>query len=72
MMELKADALEQSFDALAEDDASISLREELDLLKARVAEGLIAGARPALDGIKSAEASDFVDPYVETTAELSF
>jgi HK97 family phage major capsid protein len=63
MVEVKADALEQSFDAL-EDEENISLRDELDLLKARVAEGLIAGARPALDGVKSAEASAFVERYL--------
>ena len=63
MVEVKADALEQSFEAL-EDEENILLREELDLLKARVADGLIAGARPALDGVKSAEASAFVERYL--------
>jgi HK97 family phage major capsid protein len=64
MVEVKADALEQSFEALEDEDTGISLREELDLLKARVAEGLIAGARPALEGVKSGQASAFTDRYL--------
>ncbi len=64
MVEVKADALEQSFDALSEDETGITLREELELLKARVADGLIAGSRPVLEGVKSAEASAFTDRYL--------
>lgn len=64
MVEVKADALEQSFEALDEVEDGISLRDELDLLKARVAEGLIAGSRPALDGAKSAEATVFAEQYL--------
>lgn len=64
MVEVKADALEQSFEKIENEEENISLREELELLKSRVAEGLIAGARPALDGVKSLEASVFVERYV--------
>ena len=69
MVEVKADALEQSFDALENDAPGMSLREELELLKARVAEGLIAGARPVLDGVKSAETSAFVDRFLRRGIE---
>jgi HK97 family phage major capsid protein len=72
MIEVKADALEQSFDALENDGAGMSLREEMDLLKARIAEGLIAGARPVLDGVKSAEASAFVDRFLRRGVESGF
>ncbi len=68
MVEVKADALEQSFDAFNEEPA-MSLREELDLLKARIAEGVVAGNRPALDGVKSAEASAFVDSFLRRGVE---
>jgi HK97 family phage major capsid protein len=61
---VKADALEQSFEALEDEDTGISLREELDLLKARVSEGLIAGARPELESVKSGQASAFTDRYL--------
>ena len=68
MVEVKADRLEQSFDAF-EDEPAMSLREELDLLKARIAEGVIAGNRPALDGVKSAEANAFVDSFLRRGVE---
>lgn len=68
MVEVKADALEQSFETL-ELEEGLSLREELDLLKARVAEGVIAGGRAPLDGVKSQEASAFVDGFVRRGIE---
>ena len=49
MMEVKADALEQSFDAIEEQGLEASLTDELQLLKARVNAGLLASARPALE-----------------------
>ncbi len=62
MVEVKADALEQSFEAFQqEDDGVASLRAELDQLKAKIASGVIAAQRPALDGVKSAQAESFVD-----------
>ena len=64
MVEVKADALEQSFEAFEEkDDGVAALRSELDQLKAKIAAGVI-GQRPALDGVKSDEASSFIDQYV--------
>jgi hypothetical protein len=40
---------EQSFDAF-EDDGVAALKEELEQLKAKIAAGVIAAKRPALDG----------------------
>jgi len=70
MVEVKADALEQSFDAFEEEEDGVAaLRAELDQLKAKIAAGVIAAQRPALDGVKSAEASSFVDQYVRRGIE---
>ena len=65
MVEVKADVLEESFDALEQDeDGLAALKAELDALKGRIAAGAVASQRPALDGVKSAEASSFVDQYL--------
>jgi len=70
MVEVKADALEQSFDAFEEqEDGVAALKAELDLLKAKIASGAIAAQRPALDGVKSAEASSFVEQYIRRGIE---
>ena len=70
MVEVKADALEQSFDAFEEEEDGVgALKAELELLKAKVASGAIAAQRPALDGVKSAEASSFVDQYLRRGIE---
>lgn len=62
-MEVKADALEQSFDSVKYEENAVSLKEELELLKSRLAGGHLA-QRPPLDGIKSAETTTFVDRYL--------
>ncbi|MFL6725342.1 MAG: phage major capsid protein [Sphingomicrobium sp.] len=70
MVEVKADALEQSFEEFEdEEDGVAALRAELDQLKAKIAAGVIAAQRPALDGVKSAEASSFVDQYLRRGIE---
>ena len=70
MVEVKADALEQSFDAFEEEGDGVgALKAELELLKAKVASGAIAAQRPTLDGVKSAEASSFVDQYLRRGIE---
>ena len=70
MVEVKADSLEQTFEAFEEqDDGVAALRAELDQLKAKIASGVIAAQRPALDGVKSAEASSFVDQYIRCGIE---
>jgi HK97 family phage major capsid protein len=69
MVEVKADALEQSFEQFEEDDGVASLKAELETLKAKVAAGVIAAQRPALDGVKSADASAFVDQYLRRGIE---
>jgi HK97 family phage major capsid protein len=70
MIEVKADALEDSFDAIEEDEDGVAaLKAELELLKAKIASGAIAAQRPALDGVKSAEAASFVDQYLRRGVE---
>ena len=71
MVEVKADALEQSFDALEdeEQDGVAELKAELELLKAKIASGAIAAQRPALDGVKSAKATSFIDQYIRRGIE---
>jgi HK97 family phage major capsid protein len=72
MVEVKADALEQSFEAFEEDDGGVAaLKAELETLKAKIASGVIAAQRPALDGVKSADASSFIDQYVRRGIEAS-
>ena len=68
MLEVKADALEQSFDAF-EDDGVAALKEELEQLKSKIARGVIAAQRPALDGVKSASSVSFVDGYLRRGIE---
>src|SRR5690242_13394228 len=75
MLEVKADALEQSFDAFRdEDDGVAALKVELETLKAKIASGVIAAQRAPLDvlgveGVKSAEAASFVDQYLRRGIE---
>jgi HK97 family phage major capsid protein len=70
MIEVKADALERSFDAFEEEEDGVAaLKAELEVLKAKIASGAIAAQRPALDGVKSAEASSFVDQYLRRGIE---
>jgi HK97 family phage major capsid protein len=68
MIEVKADALEESFEQFEEDGVA-ELKAELETLKAKIAAGVIAAQRPALDGVKSAEASAFVDQYIRRGIE---
>ncbi|MBV9529243.1 phage major capsid protein [Sphingomonas sp.] len=68
MVEVKADALEQSFEQF-ESDGVAELKAELETLKAKISSGVIAAQRPALDGVKSAEASGFVDQYLRRGIE---
>ncbi len=68
MIEVKADKLEASFEAF--DEAGMAgLKEELALLRKRVEEGVIAGQRPALDGVKSAATTAFVEGYLRSGVE---
>jgi HK97 family phage major capsid protein len=68
MVEVKADALEESFEQFEEDGVA-ELKAELETLKSKIAAGVIAAQRPALDGVKSAEASAFVEQYVRRGIE---
>ena len=70
MVEVKADVLEQSFEQFeAEDDGVAALKVELEALKAKIATGAIAAQRPALDGVKSATATSFVEQYLRRGVE---
>jgi len=69
MMEVKADALEASFEAFEQDgDALGALREEIAQLKARMDAQAVAAARPALAGVKG-EGSPFVEKYLRKGLE---
>ena len=70
MLEVKADALEESFAQFEqEDDGVAALKAELEALKSKIAAGVIAPQRPALDGVKSAEATGFFDQYLRRGIE---
>ena len=69
MYEVKADALEESFDALVQTDKIASLEADMAALKGQVAAvQRTAIARPALDGVKGGEADParaaFIDKYL--------
>jgi len=73
-IEVKADALEDSFEAFeatgsARDDGIAALNAELALLKKKIADGSIAAKRPVLDGVKSGESSAFVAQYLRKGVE---
>jgi HK97 family phage major capsid protein len=68
MVEVKADALEESFEQF-EDDGVAALKAELDVLKAKIASGAIQGQRPALDGVKSQDANVFSEQYLRRGIE---
>ncbi|MGD9810046.1 MAG: phage major capsid protein [Sphingobium sp.] len=75
MYEVKADALEESFDALAQADKIISLEADMAALKGQVAAAeRRAVSRPALDGVKGAECDPartaFVDGYLRRGQEV--
>jgi HK97 family phage major capsid protein len=65
MVEVKAETLEESFEAIErEDDGVAALKSELEVLKAKIASGAIQGQRPALDGVKSQDANMFTEQYL--------
>ncbi len=68
MVEVKADALEESFEQFEEDGVA-ALKAELDVLKAKIASGAIAPQRPALDGVKSQGANMFTEQYLRRGIE---
>lgn len=74
MYEVKAEALEESFDALAQSDRIKTLEADVAALKGQVA-ATARGAveRPALDGVKGAQADPartaFVDRYLRRGQE---
>jgi len=74
MYEVKADALEESFDALAQGDRIANLEADMTALKGQVdAVRRSAVERPALDGVKGAEADParaaFTDKYLRRGQE---
>ena len=74
MLEVKADRLEDSFEAIERDDGGVqALSRELELLKSRIEDGVIAAQRVPLDGVKSGakspEARDFTERYLRLGME---
>ncbi|HEX8450239.1 MAG TPA: phage major capsid protein, partial [Allosphingosinicella sp.] len=69
MLEVKADPLEQSFEALERGDEEVAeLREEMAQLKSRMDAQAVAAARPALSGARSGD-KPFVDSYLRKGLE---
>jgi HK97 family phage major capsid protein len=69
MLEVKADPLEQSFEALERNEEEVAeLREEMAQLKSRMDAQAVASARPALSGAR-AHGSPFVDSYLRKGLE---
>ena len=70
MLEVKADRLEDSFEAIGRDEDGVAaLKQELELLKGRIEDGVIAGQRVPIDGVKSAEAREFSERYLRLGIE---
>ena len=57
--EVKADALEASFDAAARVDDVAELRAEMGAMRARIDQQVAAAGRPALSGAKADASRDF-------------
>jgi len=69
MLELKADPLEASFEALEREDGEVAqLREEMAQLKGRMDAQAVAAGRPALSGAKGS-GSPFVEAYLRKGLE---
>ena len=69
MLEVKADPLEASFEALERQDEDVAqLREEMAQLKSRIDAQAVAASRPALSGAQ-AERSPFVENYLRRGVE---
>lgn len=68
MVEVKADALEESFEQF-DDDGVAALKAELETLKSKIASGAIQGQRPALDGVKSHDTNVFAEQYLRRGIE---
>jgi HK97 family phage major capsid protein len=69
MLEVKADPLEASFEALERGDEAVAeLRDEMARLKTRIDAQAVAAARPALSGAR-AGGSPFVDSYLRKGLE---
>ncbi|HLL31443.1 MAG TPA: phage major capsid protein [Allosphingosinicella sp.] len=69
MLEVKADPLEASFEALERGDEEVAqLREEMAQLKGRMDAQAVAAARPALSGAKG-QVSPFADSYLRKGLE---
>jgi HK97 family phage major capsid protein len=69
MIEVKADQLEASFEALGKGEDVAGIKAELALLRKRFEESAAAGQRPALDGLKSIEQTAFVEQYLRRGIE---
>ena len=71
MLEVKADKLEDSFEAIEQDEAGVAaLKQELELLKSRIEDKVIAAQRVPLDGVKSGAKSPEVREFSERYLRL--
>src|SRR3546814_6813741 len=75
MYEVKADALESSFETVERNGDVAALREEVSGLKRRLDQALVAGGRPVLGEAKAdnarPEVKAFVDRYLRKGLERS-
>lgn len=70
MIEVKADVLEESFEAIERQDEDVAaLKEEMAQLKARVDAQVVAAGRPALSAAKSSGSAPFVENYLRKGLE---
>jgi HK97 family phage major capsid protein len=73
MVEVKADALEESFDAILQGERIAGLEARINEIDAAVKARALAAARPPLDGVKGADVDPqrvaFVDRYLRKGLE---
>lgn len=69
MIEVKADGMEERFDAILQEERVAALEADIAALKGQVAGAFLAGRRPALDGVKAADGAAVTDPARATFVE---
>jgi HK97 family phage major capsid protein len=70
MIEVKADVLEESFEAIERQDEDVAaLKEEMAQIKSRMDRQAVAAARPVLSGAKGQRSSPFVENYLRKGLE---
>jgi len=69
-MEFKADSLEESFAAVQQEDGTQQLRAELDELKAKLRQNLIAAGRPVLETEQKSQGQERFDGFLRSGEPL--